>query len=69
MVEIDVEKDALAFFRVPAERERVVGVAPHCLVDPCFQFGEGDGILVLPNEYLVTLNRLAGNCMVFTMHF
>jgi hypothetical protein len=26
IVEIDVEEDALAFFRVPAERERVMGV-------------------------------------------
>ena len=28
LVEIDVEKDALAFFRVPADRERMVGAAP-----------------------------------------
>jgi hypothetical protein len=26
IVEIDVEEGALAFFRVPAERERVMGV-------------------------------------------
>jgi ATP-dependent Clp protease ATP-binding subunit ClpA len=28
LVEIDVDNDALAFYRLPAERERVVGVAP-----------------------------------------